>query len=349
MNHPLRHHRAFSRACRRSEAPGGLRTMVRVLAVACVIAWLVPVVSAQSPADDVEGKSLADGIAAIVNSEIITVSELQTEMADAILRLKARYEGDELTEHLVQKRYEIVTRMIEHKLQLQEAKAKNVVIGDEEVETAWEKLHDNPVALPPSASRSKAALREEMMVRRARDIEIHRGILVTPEEIRTYYTAQQQKFTSPTQHHIRQILLLPKLGENRETLKTRADVLMSQLNESTNFEKLAELFSDGAESVLGGDLGFVTKAELLAPLGEALDKLAPGEVSPLIETEIGIHILRLEETRQGTVQSFDAVKEAIAKQLHQEKIQRSHEAWMSSLKDKAYIEIRFPHPDIAYP
>ena len=55
---------------------------------------------------------------------------------------------------------------------------------------------------------------------------------------------------------------------------------------------------------MGGDLGFVTKDELLAPLGEALDKLGPGEVSPLIETEIGLHILRLgRRTREGTTQT----------------------------------------------
>jgi len=116
---------------------------------------------------------------------------------------------------------------------------------------------------------------------------------------------------------------------------------MGQLKEGTSFEKLAELFSDGSESVMGGDLGFVTKDELLAPLHEALDKLSPGEVSPLIETEIGIHILRLEENRPGITQPFEKVKEAIGNRLFQEKIQASHDKWMASLKDRAYIEIRF--------
>ena len=95
---------------------------------------------------------------------------------------------------------------------------------------------------------------------------------------------------------------------------------------------------------MGGDLGFVTKDELLAPLGEALKKLSPGEVSPLIETEIGLHILRLEEDREGTTQPFDKVKDAIANRLYQEKLQQSQDKWMSSLKNKAYIEIRFSFP-----
>lgn len=273
--------------------------------------------------------------------EIITASELQTEMGDEFFRLKARYDGDELKERLSRKRLEVLNLLIERKLLVQEAKAKQITVSDEEVDQAWEQTRRNPTGFPPSATQSKDILREELMARRIRDIEVHRGVVVVPKEIRAYYQEQQQRFTAPGTHHIRQILLLPKLDEDRETLKTRAEVLMSQLKEGTSFEKLAELFSDGSESVMGGDLGFVMKDDLLAPLGEALDKLSPGEVSPLIETEIGIHILRLEENRPGITQPFEQVKEAIGNRLFQEKIQESHDKWMASLKDRAYIEIRF--------
>ena len=337
MHHDLQHHPSSRHSpCRRS--PGGTALLLVVL---CVITCLVPVASAQSPTPNSEGKALTDGIAAIVNTEIITVSELQAEMGDEFFRLKARYEGDELKERLSQKRLEVLNLLIERKLLLQEAKAKQISVSDEEVDQAWEQMRRNPAGFPPSAAQSKDILREEMMARRIRDIEVRRGIVVVPEEVRTYFKEQQQRFTAPGTHHIRQILLLPKLDENRETLKARAEILMSQLEEGRTFEKLAELFSDGSESVMGGDLGFVTKDELLAPLGEALDKLSPGEVSPLIETEIGIHILRLEENRPGITQPFEEVKEAIGNRLFQEKIQKSHDKWMSSLKDRAYIEIRF--------
>ena len=309
--------------------------------VLCAVAFFVPIVVAQSPVNDGGEKPLADGIAAIVNTEIITVSELQTEMADETFRLKARYEGGELAEHLSQKRYEILTRMIEHKLQLQEAKAKKISISDEEVDKTWEQVRKNPTGFSPPAAQSKAGLREELMVRRVRDMEVRRGLFVSPQELRAYYKEQKQQFTSPDTHHIRQILLLPKLDETIETLKTRAAVLLGELNEGRDFEKLAELFSDGSGSVMGGDLGFVTKKELLAPLGEALNKLSPGEVSPLIETEIGIHILRLEESRPGITQPFEKVKEVIASQLYQKKFQESYNVWLSSLKNKAYIEIHF--------
>ncbi len=337
----LRRYRSSFHLRRARRAPG---TTVVVSIVLGVVAFLVPAAPAQSPTGPgtrAGDTPLADGIAAIVNTEIITVSEVQTEMADQTFRLKARYDGDELKERLAQKRHEVLNRMIEHKLQLQEAKAKSVTVSDEEVEQTWDQLRGNPAGFPPAALQSKAALREELMVRRVRDMEVRRGIFVSPEEIRASYAEQQRQLTSPGQHHIRQILLMPKLDENMDTLKARAEVLMSQLDEGRSFEKLAELFSDGSESVLGGDLGFVTKEALLAPLGKALDQLKTGEVSPLIETEIGVHILRLEESRPGVTQPFEQVKDAIANQLYQKKLMESHDAWMSSLKNKAYIEIRF--------
>ena len=247
LQHPL--------SSRHSQARRTFRTTALLPLALCVLACFVPVASAQSPTPGGERQSLTDGIAAIVNTEIITVSELQAEMGDEFFRLKARYEGDELTERLSQKRREVLNLMIERKLLLQEAKAKNISVGDEEVEQAWEQMLRNPTGFPPAAAQSKAILREELMARRIRDIEVRRGIVVVPEEIRAYFKEQEQRFTSPGTHHIRQILLLPKLDENMDTLKARAEILLSQLDEGTSFEKLAELFSDGSESVMGGRSG----------------------------------------------------------------------------------------------
>lgn len=281
---------------------------------------------------------LSDGIAAIVNSEIITISELQTEMADQTVRLKARYDGTAFTDRLVQKQYEVLNRMIERKLQLQEAGAKGITVSEAEVEQAWEQLNQN--STPGSLRQSKESLREELTIRRITNFEVRQDLMVSPEEIRAFYTERQARFTSPPDYHLRQILLLPDPGESMEEVKTRAEHLVRQLNEGADFFELAAKFSDGSENLKGGDLGFLKKADLLAPLRAALEALNPGEVSPAIETDLGVHVLRLEGLRAGTLQPFEEVKAALESQLYQQKTQHAHEAWLSSLKDKAYIEIR---------
>ena len=308
-----------------------LTSMAVLPVILCVIGGPVPSVPAQQ---------LTDGIAAIVNADVIMISDLQAAMADEIVRLKARHEGETFRKRLVQKQYEVLNLMIERKLQLQEAAAKGMTITDEEVDKAWEYVQKNPNVAPGGVARSKDAIREEMTLQRLADFEVQRRILVPFEEIRTYYHEQERQFTTPPQYHLRQILLVPKQDESRDTVRERAEGLEKQLREGAKFAELAAIYSDGPARDSGGDLEFVRKEDLLTPLGTALDELAQGERSPVIETDIGMHILLRGERREGTPQPFDTVKDSIQSQLYQKKLRRASEAWLSSLKDKSYIDIR---------
>jgi len=121
----------------------------------------------------------------------------------------------------------------------------------------------------------------------------------------------------------------------------RANALVQQLKDGADFSELAQQHSEGTESVLGGDLGFMRKNELLGPLARALEGMKIGDVSQPVETELGIHILTLEETTPGEPLPFDEVKDAIKNNLFQRKTRAVRGEWLSNLKDKAYIEIKF--------
>ncbi len=302
-----------------------------LLAVLCGIGSSAPAVPAQP---------LSDGIAAVINEDVIMISDLQAAMADETLRLKARYAGEEFEKRLVQRRYAMLNLMIERKLQLQEAAAQDITVTDEEVEKTWEQVQKNPGAFPAGFARSKTVVRDEMVLRRLTDFEVQRRIVVPFEEIRAYYRERKRQFTTPPEHHLHQILVLPKPGESREATRTRAAHLERQLQDGADFADLAAIYSDGPAGDKRGDLGFVRKEDLLAPLGEAFDKLAQGERSPVIETDTGMHILLRGETREGAPQPFDDVKGLIRNRLYQQKLRHTHEAWLSSLKDKSYIDIR---------
>jgi peptidyl-prolyl cis-trans isomerase SurA len=298
--------------------------------------WLlaVPAGSAQA-----QLKSINDGIAAIVNKEVITLSELEAELRDETIRLRARYSGKELEQRLTHKEYDVLNRIIERKLQLQEAKAKGIHVSDEELDQAIEELRQSQPGVADSTPRSR--LQEELILRRMLDFEVRRRLMVSPEEVRSYYTKSQEEFTAPAQYHLRQILLKPQLGESSTDLLARAQVLVKQLKAGANFSELAKQHSEGSESILGGDLGFMRKEELLGPLARAVGGMTIGEVSAPVETELGVHILMLEETTPGEPLPFEDVKDAIKNNLFQRKTRDVRQEWLSSLKDKAYIEIRF--------
>ena len=284
-------------------------------------------------------KALKDGIAAIVNTEVITISELETELRDETIRLRARYDGEELERRLSQKEYEVINRIIERKLQLQEARAKGITVSEKELDQALDQIRQSQPTIADSTPRSR--LREEMVLRRMLDWEVRRRLMISPEEVRSYYTTAQEEFTTPGQYHLRQILLRPQDGESNTDVLVRAEALVQQLKDGTDFSELAQQHSEGTESVLGGDLGFMRKNELLGPLARALEDMKIGDVSQPIETELGIHILTLEETTPGEPLPFDEVKDAIKNNLFQRKTRDVRGEWLSNLKDKAYIEIKF--------
>ena len=284
-------------------------------------------------------KALKDGIAAIVNTEVITISELETELRDETIRLRARYDGEELERRLTQKEYDVINRIIERKLQLQEARAKGITVSEKELDQVLDQLRQTQPTVANSTPRSQ--LREELIIRRMLDWEVHRRLMVSPEEVRSYYTTTQEEFTTPGQYHLRQILLKPQDGESNTDVLVRANALVQQLKDGTDFSELAQQHSEGTESVLGGDLGFMGKNELLGPLARALEGMKIGDVSQPVETELGIHILTLEETTPGEPLPFDEVKDAIKNNLFQRKTRDVRGEWLSNLKDKAYIEIKF--------
>lgn len=282
---------------------------------------------------------LSDRIAAVINTEVIMLSELDDAMSDEIIRLRARYDGEEFEAQLLQKQYQVLNRIIERKIQLQEAKDKDITVSNEEVDKAWEQVQQNPEAYPPEFIRSREVFHEEMVLRRVTEFEVQRRILVPFEEIRDYYQEREQDFATPSKYHLHQIVLQPKPDESMEEVRERAETLERQLQEGASFEKLASIYSDGPTRDQGGDLEFVQKEDLREPLRSALEALEPGERSPVIETEVGMHILLLEEIREGTPQPFDDVKDEVEKRLFQKKMRDAYSTWLSALKDKSYINI----------
>jgi len=283
---------------------------------------------------------LSDGIAAIVNSEVITLSELEQELKDEILRLRAKFSGKTLRQKLTQKEYAVLNRLIERKLQVQEAKAKGLTITEEEFQRAMDQLRKRQAPNTSADHLSEKFIREELLITKLLDFEVRRNLMVGPGELLSYYENSQDQFMEPPDYHLRQILLLPKFDETEDMLQRRATQLLEKIRGGQSFAEVAQLYSDGPESTRGGDLGYVRKNELLDSLASTLDRLKPGEVSGPIRSTLGIHIILVEDIKSGAVQSFEDVKNLIQSILLQRKTHEAHQQWLSSLKDKAYIEIK---------
>ena len=288
-----------------------------------------------------EAAHLADRIVAVVNSEVIMLSEIKAETAAEEKRLQEQYRGAELQRRLQQTEYTALTRMIEHKLQMQIAKSKGMDVTDEEVARAAEELRRRGEQVDISNPNDKKSLKDQLTLMKVVDREVRSTVLVSESEMKRYYEQHRSRFSLPEEYRLSQILIRPRNGEQPAETRAKARAVYAALKQGGDFADLALKHSDGAEATRGGSLGFVRQGELHPPIERVVAALKPGDISEPVETTEGIHILRLDEKKPSQFRPFAEVQGEMQGFVFQQKSEDVYQVWMANLKDKAYIEVKF--------
>jgi peptidyl-prolyl cis-trans isomerase C len=152
------------------------------------------------------------------------------------------------------------------------------------------------------------------------------------------YLANQDRFRRPAQRRFRHILLSPtESGQDIEDLRKQADKLLDQLRSGVPFEDLARQYSDDAASAgAGGDLGWAARGKFVPAFEEAGFALAqPGDVSGVVETQFGLHLIELVETRDESILPFEEVREQLVRSARADWLKAELQAWHAELTDPA--------------
>ncbi len=318
------HRRAF-RPARRATAP----LVIVLLLTVCM------------PLPSVAATRVADRIVAIVNKDLITLSEMTAELKEQEARLRRQHQGMELDRRLRHLAYTVLTRLIEHKLQIQLAEEKGHVVTDEEVRMAMREFADQGEEVDQTDPRLVKTFREHLTVLRVLDREVRSGIMVSEDELTRYYEDHLSRFILQEEYRISQILIRPRPGEAAEETRARATDVYETLRRGAGFTELALARSDGTEATQGGSLGFVKQGELESPIEHAIARLQPGEFSKPIQTDDGFHIVLLDERKPPAFRQYPQVKPEIRHLVFEQKGEERYHKWMAELKDKAYIDVRF--------
>lgn len=282
-----------------------------------------------------------DRIVAVVNAEVITESDLLTEIEPDLERVKKAYRGEEQTRRLQLAHHIGITRMIERKLQLQQARAKGVEVGDEEVSRTLLEMQKQGETVDAKNPRTLDAIRDQLLLLRVVDREVRGGITVGDSEMRRYFSGHESRFALPEEYTLSQILIRPRSSESMEDARARATKVVQALKIGDSFEELALRYSDGVNAARGGRLGLVRQGELHAPIEQALAALQPGDTTDAIETPEGLHIIRVDDRRPKQFRPFEEVRAEIQTLIYAQKSEDFFQTWLAELKKKAYIEIKF--------
>jgi parvulin-like peptidyl-prolyl isomerase len=282
-----------------------------------------------------------DRIAAIVNSDLIMLSEVKRELGPERERIEKHYRGDERARRLQMAEAMALTTMIERRLQLQEAKAKSVDVSDNEVKQAIKQLLQQGEKIDEKDPASVKSVRDQLTLLRVVDREVRSGVMVADPEMKRYFQEHRDRFALPEEYTLSQIFLSASAPEELADKKAKAREIMTLLKQGESFEDLALRFSDGTTASRGGRLGLVRQGELLPAIERGVGNLVPGGISEVIESSDGLHIVRLDDKKPKQFRPYEEVRQEIQALVFQQKSEDMFQAWLSDLKNKSYIEIKF--------
>ncbi|HTX52630.1 MAG TPA: peptidyl-prolyl cis-trans isomerase [Candidatus Baltobacteraceae bacterium] len=171
-------------------------------------------------------------------------------------------------------------------------------------------------------------LRRELMIRSLVQEEIGSKIQVDDKEVQEYFNAHPDEF-SGDQVHLKHILV-----PNEDQVKE----VQAQLAKNVSFDELAKKYSqDTASAPKGGDLGTLSREQMLPDFAKAAFALKPNEVSAPVKTPFGFHLITLVERKKGTPLTFEQVKGQLQRRLLEQKQSERFQAWIKDLESKAKI------------
>ena len=253
---------------------------------------------------------LVDRIAAVVNNDVITSGELAERVKMVTQQL--RQQGTPLpAANLLQK--QVLERMIMDRLQLQLAKETGLRVDDLQLDRTVERLAEhNKMSLTQFRQaiesdgipfdKFREEIRNEILLSQLRQREVDDHIVVTDNEVDYFLSQQAKSPEGSTEYKLSHIVLrLPEQAspEQVNRQRARAEGVLAQLRKGADFAKLAVAFSDAPDALQGGAMGWHARDRLPDLYAKALDGMKPGEVSGILRSPAGFHILKLQDRRGG--------------------------------------------------
>jgi peptidyl-prolyl cis-trans isomerase SurA len=294
--------------------------------------------------------SVTDRVVAVVNNDAITLAELQEAIA------AYRYENREASAPSDEQIHQFLARMIDNRLQLQEAEREKIVVEEavveeeltERIKKVNVKSREEFERLIKAQGLTMEGIRERIRdgIRVARLIrrKVSARVSVTDAEIAKYLEANRQKLETGLGYHARHILVVPEGGGASdaawEAARIKAELLRTQLLQGADFAELARQHSRDATAKDGGDLGTLKRGELAQDVEAQILGLAPGEISKPFRSALGYHIFRLESKDTLEGEGLTRAQSQIREILFREKYEARLDTWLKEIKQRAVIEIR---------
>ncbi len=313
-----------------------------------LIALAAPFVTTGQAAPDV-----VDGVAALVNNDVITFSQVRELVGPRERSLRNTYTGDELVKKVRDARQGALNDLIDRQLILQEFKKKEFAIPthmiDERVDTIIREDFGGDrqafvrtlQAQGFTLTKFREAERDKIIVQAMRFQNASPDFIVSPSKIDALYLNQKTEYTTPEQIHLWMISIdkgsMVAKGE-KDPQRDMAEEIRGKLMKGAQFEEMAKLYSQDSSRQAGGDWGWLDRKTLNEGLTNAAFKLDVNKISPVLESGNSYYILKVAERKAEYTKPMTDVRPDLEKKLFSDERARKQDQWLAGLRAKAFIK-----------
>jgi parvulin-like peptidyl-prolyl isomerase len=287
---------------------------------------------------------------AMVNGFIITPQDLNHEVEQ--LRWEMDIRNQPLTDRqLDELRPQLIENLIGRELLYQNAQKNNYKIQsqwvDREVAGLRHRLKNDTTLeqyldqIHMDMAQLKEHLKKGLIIRRMIRRDVLRNVRVSESEMQAFYQRYPDFFRQEEQVRARHILIKVPSGhseERQEAALTKIQALQAQLEQGAEFSVLALEYSDCPSKNRGGDVGYFTRNQMVTAFSEAAFNLQPGEISDMVVTRYGFHLIQLIDRKPPSQIAYKNTREKIERTLRRNKEQTKIDAYLAGLKRKADIK-----------
>ncbi len=283
-----------------------------------------------------------DRIIAVVNSDIITLAQLNKETSRYRINIESSENSDVKKKALIDDlNKKILESLIDQSLTQQEAKKYNIEISEAEVDASIENIKKikslSKEALEKALEQEgltlkeyRESLKKQILQARLINYAVKSKVVVTEVEIKKQYETNAEKYANNKKYRLSNILLIDK---------SKIDEVKTRLKNKEEFSELAKKYSTASNASDGGELGTFDITSFSAAIKESIASLKKGEYTDFIQTPQGFQIFYVVDIEQGIAKTFEQSRDEIHEAMYQEQVKEKFEIWLESLKKKAHIKI----------
>lgn len=301
---------------------------------------------------------VVDRVAAVVNEDMIALSEVQERASFELMRRKS--EGTMGPGRQREAMCHSLDELIAERLLGAEQRSLNIEVADQEIDYAVDDVRKQNnmdaatfehalSAQGQTLASYRDKLRKDLAAMKLIGLKVRSKIKVSDEDVKAEYTRRSRLDTQDQEVHARHIVIQVAKDASKdveEAARKRAQELTEKARApGADFVELAKQFSEGPSKADGGDVGFFKRGDMVGPFDKAAFSLKDGEVSDPVRTPFGWHVIKVVEHRNAAAKPFEQVREELKDKLWKEQMQRQTESYVADLRKQASVDVKMAELD----